>query len=143
MLYRDLQKTNDTHTRDICIVIAVIIFAIIVLYPIFTNTGNGDATAAGEAKTEWKAGDVGRTISSANLIPVGVSREALDALMKADTANDEVGRQQLRNSGQIMPIQPGIRVLVLTTQPYELEVRIMDGPYQGSSGWTPQEFIER
>lgn len=87
--------------------------------------------------TEW----VLRTPSN-NPVPVTVSRDAYDQMMKFSTAGDVYGIQQLMNQGLVFEVRtrtPVIRLSGLIT----CEVRITRGVHANQVVWVAGDFLKR
>jgi hypothetical protein len=93
--------------------------------------------------TSMSVGEKGRLFSGAELVPVPVSKEVLKEWTKARRINDEYGQLDLVAEGLILTPEAGTRVLIIDTDLFIKKVRILEGKYQGGSGWVPDEYIRK
>ena len=86
--------------------------------------------------------------STVTLIGVAATPDALDALGKAQYANDSVGVQQLLQLGRVVAVPDKTKVLVIDlhcsgflcfTSAYQ--VRMLEGAYVGQAGWVRGEEL--
>jgi hypothetical protein len=75
-------------------------------------------------------------------IPVGINKDALDQLEKAQMAQDEQGQVQLVASARILLVPSGTKARLLDLGFFRYEVRILEGRHQGRKGWVPREFVK-
>jgi len=81
---------------------------------------------------------------SGRLVPVARTNEDLDQLVKADMANDSIGKGQMVLEGRAWGVQSGTKCLILDFRVWSghRNVRLLDGDYAGRSCWTQREFIQ-
>jgi hypothetical protein len=89
-------------------------------------------------------GDVARLeTDTGTMVFVAATKEALDRLNRLAAANDTVGVAQLAEAGLVYPVRHGTQARVLGAGWATMEVRIIDGPYAGRSGWVASEFVRK
>lgn len=70
------------------------------------------------------------------------TEEAFERFLKASARNDKYGHAELALSGQCVLVQNGTKVQVLDYGFAKHQVRIMEGPEAGTSGWVPREWVQ-
>lgn len=70
-----------------------------------------------------------------------LSLPAFDEIVKADLANDRMGHAKLVMAGRAFLVDDGTRVLVIDREMFKREVRVLEGPTIGQSGWIYEEDI--
>jgi hypothetical protein len=78
-----------------------------------------------------------------NSVPVAIDPASHDRLNTISAARDEHGMSQLVDSGRVMIVSSGTRVLVIAPGLFTSEVRILDGPHQGKSGIVSSEWVTK
>ncbi|MBD3671996.1 MAG: hypothetical protein HUJ26_00595 [Planctomycetaceae bacterium] len=77
-------------------------------------------------------------------IPVGISKDAFDRLMKLSVAGDREGQKEmLYLSPEIILVDSGTKIRVIDTSISTCEIRILDGEYSGRSGFTNCNFLRK
>ena len=74
-------------------------------------------------------------------LALGTTKAACEALTKAAVIGDRQGFMQIIMSGRGFGVPPGIKVLVLDRTIGLCEVRLLEGRFQGRSGWLEVEFV--
>lgn len=72
---------------------------------------------------------------------VAADEKAFQKLLDAINAKDEYGVSDLLLTGQVFSVKDGTQVLVIDETLYETQIRILEGPYAGKSGWVPHEWV--
>ena len=72
---------------------------------------------------------------------VAADEEALKKLFRAIDAKDDYGMADLLLTEQVFSVKDGTRVLVIDKALYTTQIRILEGPYAGRSGWVPYEWV--
>jgi hypothetical protein len=65
-----------------------------------------------------------------------------DRLVQLSGANDRDGMNLMLLAREIRLIDEGTKVLVIGSSWTKVEVRILDGPHAGQSGWTTASFLQ-
>jgi len=120
------------------------IFLIYLLSPIVNHkkipNGKNKENQA-EQRYATSIGEIGLLESGAQIVPVAATKEAFEAWTKARVAKDEYGMGLLLASELIFTPQIRTRALIIDTGMFTRKVRILEGKYQGRSGWIPYEYI--
>jgi hypothetical protein len=95
------------------------------------------AASCGEMRPSLTPGETGRLVCSgtSNAVGLGVTKDDCDALVEAQTANDQYGIRELLITHRVYAIPCSTRVLVLDEGFTRDKVRIVDGEYAGRAGW--------
>jgi hypothetical protein len=78
-----------------------------------------------------------------NEITVARTEEAFDQFLRASARRDTQGQMELALSGEVFLVPNGTRVLVLDYGFAKHQVRLLDGPHAGASGWVPREWVQQ
>lgn len=74
-------------------------------------------------------------------IPVAINEDAFNEFNQAIVAKDSYGIGLMIMSGQVFKVPSKTKVLVIDRSLFRSRIRILEGPYQGSSGWVPYEWV--
>lgn len=103
-------------------------------------------TATATRTPIFSAGDTVKLRGDAGkMIPVAATQEALEALNKAQRANDNIGVNELIITGKIFTVEGDTPALVLDRDGIldtQYHVRIHDGRHVGKAGWVPAEWVQ-
>jgi hypothetical protein len=100
------------------------------------SNGSGSASSPGIG-----IGQEGHLRSGSSTMLVARDKASFDAIVDASVAHDEFGAQELLLSGKIFVVSAGTKVRVLASSFPSKQVRILDGPMTGESGWVPTEWV--
>lgn len=73
--------------------------------------------------------------------PVAIDEDTLKELFRVIDAKDDYGMSELLQTGRLLPVQDGTKILMIDEGLYTTKIRILEGPYAGRSGWVPYEWI--
>lgn len=88
-------------------------------------------------------GDTAYLRASASPIMVPVDKTAFDRTMQLSVAGDTTGLARMVVAGDILTVDNGTQVKVISKDYTKTEVRIMSGDHTGESGWVPMEFVSK
>lgn len=73
---------------------------------------------------------------------LATQRENCYELQKVMSANDFAGLEKLAKADKVMSTDAGARVKVLKEAYNEREVKLLEGPDEGKTGWVPFEWLK-
>jgi hypothetical protein len=134
------EKTKQSVTAGFLFISVV---ALVVGYFSFCS-GNSPSTQSTQDSRHVGIGENARlSTGSPGQIPVAMDTEALDALNKAAAAKDEIGYRELFANGRMFAVDENTKVLVIDSGIFKTQIRILEGPYSGKSGWVPFEWVKK
>jgi hypothetical protein len=71
---------------------------------------------------------------------VAINEKALDELVKAANAKDQIGLNLMLLEGQVFLVPCGIRIRILDRGFATSKIRILEGDHYAKAGWIPYEF---
>jgi hypothetical protein len=74
-------------------------------------------------------------------VPLARDREAINALVRTNRIGDDYGQLQLLLSGRFFHVPTGTPVLIINTSWDLSQVRVLDGPQTGQTGWVIDDQI--
>lgn len=74
---------------------------------------------------------------------LGTTKSDYDRLVKLSVAKDEYGIKQMIYAGQAFIVAEGTKGKVIDSSLFSIEVRVLDGKYQGWSGWISKELVKK
>lgn len=74
---------------------------------------------------------------------LGTTKSNNDRLTKLSVAGDEYGIKQMIYAGEAFIVAEGTKGKVIDSSILSIEVRILDGKYQGWSGWISRELVKK
>ena len=121
-----------------------------------TSSGSsGSSTSSGSSGSSTSSGSSGSSTSSGSLVSVGddatitsvvaVARTKadFDEFTKLAVANDEIGGNQMINSGRVFVVEAGTSVKVIEIGLLAYRVRVTSGSHAGRDGWVIREAVGR
>lgn len=93
----------------------------------------------GSSEVSAVTGYVGPLKSDALVCP---TRADFDRATQLSIANDVEGVRQMALQGRVMLVRAGTQVRVIQTEFTCREIRVMDGPFTGKSGWVVTEALQ-
>jgi hypothetical protein len=72
---------------------------------------------------------------------VAADEKAFQELLDAINAKDDYGVSELLLTGRVFSVKDGTQVLVIDAALHKMQIRILEGPYAGKSGWVPDEWV--
>jgi len=125
-----------------CVVILVFL-ALAAGGSVFSGGDGGGNSGGGSSSTPVvPVGSDGRLVIGEGPVDLGVDDDAFDALSNARVANDPTGRRAVLASGRAFTVPEGTRVRVIGNGFVKKQVRILEGPHAGESGWIPFEWVK-
>lgn len=88
-------------------------------------------------------GDEGCLYSGGELTVVCLSEKSLDQWLSARRAKDEMGQLYLINSGDVIAVKSGTKVLVLERKTFTTKIRIKEGDDAGIAGWVMMGNVKK
>lgn len=82
-----------------------------------------------------------RISNGAIAVIVARTKQAEDAITKAQVANDPIGEMNVVDSNQAFQVLNGTQVQVIDSTFTLRQVRILGGDHLGESGWVPAEYV--
>jgi hypothetical protein len=73
---------------------------------------------------------------------MAIDEKAFEEWTKARAAKDTRGRESLIASGKIFAAEIGTTVAIIDTAGNGRKVKILNGPFEGRSGWVAVEHIK-
>jgi hypothetical protein len=98
---------------------------------------------ADDTTTRPKPGDLVRLTNSTQTIVLVPNYQDWDRLQQLANAKDEAGVRQFITSGRAFLARDGAAAMLINSGVLMNEVRIVDGPGAGRSGWLPREFVKK
>jgi hypothetical protein len=74
---------------------------------------------------------------------LGTTKANYDRLVKLSVARDEAGIKQMIYNGEAFIVAEGTRGKVIDSSILSIQVRILDGKYQGYSGWISRDLVQK
>jgi hypothetical protein len=98
---------------------------------------------AGRTAQAQTIGEIGvlRGAQGAGSVPVFTDDKALDAFYKANVGNDKEGVEELFNAGRLFMADVGTKVRVLSGGWSTMEIRILEGPFNGQRGFVSRQWV--
>ncbi|MFA6324883.1 MAG: hypothetical protein WCX46_01505 [Candidatus Paceibacterota bacterium] len=131
-----------------CVGFILIVIIIIVIISTFSGKGDNSNKTQSVDKTTIRVGDDGiinyhqNKNDCSDIAVLGVSKEAMDKLVSAAVAGDNIGTTQLVIAGQAFSVPNCTKVKVIDSSMYARQVRILEGEHFGNSGWLPFEWVK-
>jgi hypothetical protein len=72
---------------------------------------------------------------------LAIDEDAMAAYVSITNAGDTAGLRQLIQQGRIFPVADETRVLVVAQKWPAIQVRVLEGPQSGQSGWVGFEHV--
>jgi len=120
-------------------IVGFAILAIIVFSQLPTHKSSGPAPEPEPSRTVGS--DVVLHVSSGDVI-VCVDEAAYDELLKLAVAKDYLGIGLLEGAGRVFRVPSGTKARVIDSGFEKREVRIMEGPSFGRSGWVTFTIVQ-
>ena len=103
----------------------------------------GWISTCGKSKPHRSVGDRSTLyVDSGDPIMLAVDRPSFEELLKCGAAGDGAGTLDLLHQGRVFLTPNGTSVLVIDMAMYAREVRCLDGPHSGVSGWVGYEQVK-
>lgn len=99
------------------------------------------ACASSDDKSKIRIGSEGKLRGGSESTLAAVDYETLNALAKAQMANDKYGSDEIKFSGQIRLIPNGTKVLVIGGDWGAFEVRVLEGISAGKVVWVDASAV--
>lgn len=97
----------------------------------FSPTPAGNQTAGSDTKL---------VAPGLDNVPVAVDEKAYEAMMNAAAVKDDQGITNLILAGRVFTVSNSTKVQVISPGFLKAQVRILEGPKAGRSGWVPTEL---
>ncbi len=111
-----------------------IVFALLVYSYVMTAVSMTDQVSVGNEGYLYSGGD---------LTVVCLSEKCLDQWLSARRAKDETGQSYLINSGGVIAVKSGTKVLVLERKTFTTKIRIKEGDDAGIAGWVTMGNVKK
>jgi hypothetical protein len=72
---------------------------------------------------------------------LAIDEQAMDAYISITNAGDTVGLGKLIEQGRAFPVADETRVLVIDQKWPAVQVRVLEGPQSGKTGWVAFEHV--
>lgn len=72
---------------------------------------------------------------------VAADEETTEKLLDAINAKDDYGLSELLLTEQVFSVKDGTKVLIIDEALFKIQIRILEGPYAGQSGWVPHKWV--
>jgi hypothetical protein len=112
--------------------------ALIALWVIFQMAGG-----FGDTPDRPSIGQDGKLHSGTKAVPVAVDKDSQGQLTQAQAIKDQHAVVQLVLAGKVLSVMDGTKVKVIDATLTLRQIRILEGPYEGRSGWVPFEFVAK
>lgn len=123
--------------------LAVLGFVVVAIIVVSGRGAGAESPKAKAAPTRVPVGTEAYVyVADIEAVTLAVDQQAHDALDKAMQANDTIGYAGLSVAGRIYRVDIGTKVLVIDHNFGGLsQVRVLNGPRIGRSGWLPFEWV--
>ncbi len=102
--------------------------------------------AKGETtKQQQERGKVNRGVlhtESGENVLVAATKADHERVEQLFIAEDEIGVNQMLLEGRIWEVRSGTKCVVIRLRFLITEIRVLEGPHAGQSGWVPTEFVQ-
>ena len=106
---------------------------VVVLVIVGAALGDGGSTSVGSEARLYEDG--------LTAISVAFTEDAFDDMIDARVANDFAGWEEVLDSGRAVQVPNGTDVLVLERKFGKTEIRVLEGPYAGTRGSVPSDWV--
>lgn len=127
------------------VLLGVLVF-IVILFVIGSSGNSKPSTTTASTPPPSSSAAIGDTAylrNSHSPIMVPVDKTAFNRTMQLSVAGDTTGLARMVVAGDILTVDNGTQVKVISKDYTSTEVRIMSGDHIGESGWVPMEFVSK
>ncbi len=132
---------KQSDPADIAKGLPALFFIIAVAVFMVSTCGEKESKPARE--TSAPTGVVSGDIVTLPYMPLGTTSENYNRLVQLANAKDAAGWENMLSNGQAFLVAEGTKARVIGTKVLQLEVRVMDGKYEGQSGWISRELVKK
>lgn len=75
-------------------------------------------------------------------LPLAINEQSLSEALKAAKAKDEYATQEMLTDGRIFTVGDNTEVLIIGDSAGAVNVRVLNGPYTGKTGWVITEWVK-
>jgi len=139
----DDEKQSIGKTKIGCLPLFLVVIAVFVVWGALDNDSRR-TTASNRSASQSASvgvGQDGRVVVDSGSVVVCVSPQAYERFVKMAVANDTLGMSNLTAQGGAFLVPSGTRVRVIDRRLERREVRILEGPFAGRSGWVTSSSV--
>jgi ribosomal protein L40E len=133
-----LKQKNAIKPQTVALVIGLLIIGVAVF-----GYHEMNATSEPIDTVGYSSEKVGSVMSGGPTVLLGVSKGAHDKALQALAVKDNYGLGMLVTSGEVFEIKSGTKVKVIDSSLTLYEVRVIEGPQEGRSGWCLREYFNQ
>jgi hypothetical protein len=135
---------NKEKIRKIALGVIGVCVVLIIFISLIGRDEPSSQTASSTPQETWHTGDdVLLKNESGSSIFIAPTQESYDKMFNLIIAKDEVGITQMVMNKEIFLVVSGTKAKIIGRTFASREVRIMEGEYNGQSGWLPVEMLSR
>ena len=131
------------------LLIGIVVVVLAVAWSSIEEAYNNDAPMSASAPASpptprsVPVGSEGRLSNNgAPKVPISIDEAAAKEWVKAEVANDQMGRAGLLMADRVFGVPNNTRVLVIDRTFSRSQVRILEGEFAGRSGWVAYEWVK-
>ena len=135
------QGSSSSSSRGCLIALGIIAAFCLFVFIAGTLTPTRKTSSGPAVSTPVAPGTPTLYVSGLDKVVVCRTEEAFERFLRASAGKDSYGHAELALSGACVLVQNGTKVQVLDYGFARHQIRILDGPESGTSGWVPREWV--
>jgi hypothetical protein len=142
--------SRTSHWIAALVSVGLVLLSVCVLVPLNNRSASSESAQPSSPRDSAKSTNDAPAITrearlyvqGLNEVAVARSEDAFEKFLRASARGDRQGQMELALAGDIFLVPNGTKVLVLEYGFAKSEVRMLDGPSAGASGWVPREWVQ-